>query len=83
VPSSAIERYKTTAPWNSFGTIMALTDEDAIGKVNADTATDMEFYDLVGRQIVNCKSSNRKLPKGINIIRYSDGTIKKVRNKYN
>ena len=35
-------------------------------------------YDLQGRQIVNSKSSNSKLPKGINIIRYSDGTSRKV-----
>ena len=27
VPASAIESYKTTAPWSSFGTIVSLTDE--------------------------------------------------------
>ena len=28
VPASALEAYKTTAPWNSFGTIVALTEEE-------------------------------------------------------
>ena len=37
-----------------------------------------EWYDLSGRQIANGKLSNGKLPWGINIIRDSDGTTKKV-----
>ncbi len=37
-----------------------------------------EAYDLSGRQIVNGQSSNSKLPRSINIIRYSDGTTRKV-----
>ena len=37
-----------------------------------------EWYDLSGRKIVNGKLSNGKLPRGINIIRYSDGTTRKV-----
>ena len=37
-----------------------------------------EWYDLSGRKIVNGKLSNGKLPRGINIIRYADGTSKKV-----
>ena len=36
------------------------------------------IYDLSGRQIVNGKLSNGKMPRGINIIRYSDGSSKKV-----
>ena len=51
-----------------------------IGEVNGQSLmTDApSAYDLSGRQIVNSKSSNGKLPKGINIIRMSDGTVKKV-----
>ena len=37
-----------------------------------------EWYDLSGRKIVNGKLSNGKLTRGINIIRYPDGTTKKI-----
>ena len=38
------------------------------------------WYDLSGRKILNGQSSmvNGKLPRGINIIRYSDGTTRKL-----
>lgn len=50
-----------------------------IGEVNGRPMVETQsIYDLSGRQIVNGKSSNSKLPKGINIIRMSDGTVKKV-----
>ncbi|MBR5052889.1 MAG: InlB B-repeat-containing protein [Bacteroidaceae bacterium] len=35
-------------------------------------------YNLAGQKIVNGKFSNGKLPRGLNIIRYSDGSTKKV-----
>ena len=82
VPVASISSYQSTAPWSSFGTIVALTEEDAIMNVKADedaiwnvNATTDEpnpvFYDTNGRK------SDRPHP-GINIIRYSDGTSKKV-----
>ena len=33
VPASAIEAYKTTAPWSDFGTIKAIEDADGIESV--------------------------------------------------
>ncbi|MBR6032920.1 MAG: CotH kinase family protein [Bacteroidaceae bacterium] len=36
------------------------------------------IYNLAGQQIVNSKLSNGKFPRGIHIIRMSDGTTKKV-----
>ncbi len=61
----------------------------AEGYFTAETATSIvsppgeteegaAIYNLAGQQMVNGKWSNGKLPKGINIIRYSDGTAKKV-----
>ena len=40
---------------------------------NGKLTMESEVFDLSGRKIENGKS-----PKGINIIRYSDGTTKKV-----
>ena len=33
VPASAIEAYKTTAPWSDFGTIKAIEDVDGVESV--------------------------------------------------
>ena len=58
---------------------MPLTDEDAIEDIKEEMETvEVARYDLSGRQIVNGKSSNGKLTSGINILRMSDGTTKKV-----
>ena len=35
VPAASIEQYKATKPWSNFGTIVPLTDEDAIAEVQA------------------------------------------------
>ena len=35
VPAASIEQYKTAAPWINFGTIVLLTDEDAVAEVQA------------------------------------------------
>jgi len=52
-------------------------DPDGIREIKDESLTpalsEGDWYDLSGRKIVN-----GKLPKGINIIRYSDGTSKKV-----
>lgn len=71
VPASALEQYKTTYLWRSFKNIVALTDEDAIVEVEVKNITDSGYYDLNGRKL-------NKPKKGINIIRYSDGTTRKV-----
>lgn len=82
VPEASILSYKFYEPWSSFGTIVALTDEDGIANVKADedaiwdvnANTDEPnpvYYDTNGRK------SDRP-HHGINIIRYSDGTTRKV-----
>lgn len=72
VPTGSVNAYKVSYPWSEFGTIVPLTDEDAIIEVKVDEI-EMEAicYDAQGSMIA-------KPQKGINIIRYSDGTSKKV-----
>jgi len=41
-------------------------------------AREEAIYNLAGQKIVNSKLSNVQMPSGINIIRYADGTSKKV-----
>ena len=48
VPASALEAYKTTAPWNSFGTIVALTEEE-MSVEQTIIEEQYEIYDLNGR----------------------------------
>lgn len=75
VPSSALELYKTTAPWSNFGTIVALTDEEsAIYSVLGENTTKIARYSL-GGHLTNAQS------KGVHVIKMSDGNIKKVLTK--
>ena len=66
VPAASLETYKTTTPWNEFGTIVALTDDDpkpsGIDKIEASYKTNKEvFFDLNGVRLSEPR-------KGINII---------------
>ena len=74
VPASSLEEYETTAPWSEFGTIVGLT-EDQIDGIEAieseETKIGSSYYDLGGHKL-------DRQQKGVNIIRYSDGTTRKV-----
>ena len=79
VPESAIEEYKTTSPWSNFGTIVPLT-QDMIDGIDCPRASEANgnddiieeaYYDLQGHRLTAPQ-------RGINIIRMSDGTTKKV-----
>ena len=79
VPAGSIESYKATSPWSGFGNIVPLTDEDGINEIKNEELKrkkDEAVYDLSGRK-VNAEG-NSSLKKGINIIRHSDGTTRKV-----
>ncbi len=45
---------------------------------DADLSHPTAVYDYSGRQIENRKSVNRELPKGFNILRMADGTVRKL-----
>ena len=53
VPTGSIESYKATAPWSSFGKIVALTDEETgIDVLKQENGTrKSELYDLSGRRV--------------------------------
>ena len=60
VPTGSIESYKATAPWSSFGKIVALTDEEtSISEVKTENGeVKTAVYDLSGRRV-------QKAQKGI------------------
>lgn len=73
VPNTIIEQYKADEVWGKFGTIVPLTDEEitnGIENVIADDNT-CQMYTSDGKPV-------ETLQKGVNIIRKSDGTTKKV-----
>jgi hypothetical protein len=53
VPAEAINSYKTTAPWSSFGTIVCLTDEDMSIEQLTNDNSQQTIYDLCGRRVTN------------------------------
>jgi hypothetical protein len=75
VPAASLETYRNAVSWNNFGSIVALTDEDPkpteIKSVRSNEITEKCFYSLDGKHT----STPRR---GLNIIRMSDGTTKKV-----
>ena len=55
------------------------TDESTTGiseVMKADLNEATEIYDLSGKKIVNSKSSNSKLPRGVYVIKTKQGTFK-------
>ena len=74
VPASALDAYKRTSPWSGFGNIVPLTDDeiDAVEDVlAAGVAAEVDRYNLQGHRTIAPH-------RGINIIRMSDGTVRKV-----
>jgi hypothetical protein len=71
VPIASVEAYKKDFEWKYFGTIVALTNEETgIKNIAADSSNSL-FFTLDGKR-------TDMLQKGINIIKNSDGTSKKV-----
>ena len=72
VPIGTIEAYKATSAWNKFFNI---EEHDYTSSVNAVTTdnqrTPTHYYSVDGHRI-------KQPQRGINIIRMSDGTVKKV-----
>lgn len=60
VPAASIDSYKASAPWNSFGKIVALTeDETGIDELKGENEkVKTEIFDLSGRRV-------QKAQKGI------------------
>ena len=76
VPVGSVDTYKNTSPWSLFGTIVALTDDDpkptGVYSLKVDNNISPEAtFSLDGRRLSNPQ-------RGLNIIRMSDGSTKKV-----
>lgn len=76
VPAASIKAYRSIEPWSHFGNIVALTDDDlsptGIQSLKEDSPNyPVGNYSLDGKRLY-------KEQQGLNIIRMSDGTSKKV-----
>ena len=75
VPAASIPSYKSMEPWNAFGNIVALNDDDPkptgiLPHANGRITCPIDYYSIGG-----VKSS--KPHRGLNIIRMDNGTTKK------
>ena len=71
VPQDHIAAYQQADQWKEFFFIEGRDFNDGIGEVKSEFATREDYYDLNGRKLSAPQ-------KGINIIRYSDGTSRIV-----
>ena len=72
VPASSLELYKTTKPWNEFGSIVALTEEETGIETTSISNNDVQsYYSLDGKRLDAPQ-------KGINIVKLANGQTKKV-----
>ena len=72
VPATSVESYRTAPVWSKFARIVALPDEaTAVSGIDSQTNGQQRIYGIDGRQL-------SRQAKGISIIRYQDGTTKKV-----
>ena len=74
VPEASLEAYRTTAPWSEFKNIVPIISSGIIAPTTTQQTTIVECYDLTGHRAC--------LPqRGVNILKMSDGTTKKVVGK--
>jgi hypothetical protein len=70
VPASLVESYKQTFPWNMFGNIIALTEEETgiMENVKFGKLKNEKIYNLQGQRISVNFSAPSVLPKGVYIV---------------
>lgn len=72
VPQGCAEVYKKTEGWDKFFEIKEYDGSAAVTSIIPDdNLTIIEIFDISGRKI-------HQLQKGLNIVKYSDGTVKKI-----
>ena len=76
VPAVSLEAYRNAEQWKDFGNIVALTDDDSKPTgIEVSTAkqlpTIIERYTIDGKRITTPQ-------RGLNIVKMSDGTTKKI-----
>ena len=72
VPEASLASYKTTSPWSDFGAILPISGA-RIESITVGEPTIEAIYNLEGKRLNN-------MSRGLNILRMSDGTTKKVLN---
>ena len=70
VPEASLTSYKTTSPWSEFGTILPISGT-GIESITAGEPTIEAIYNIQGKRMNN-------MSHGLNILRMSDGTTRKV-----
>ena len=70
VPTGTLDAYRTTYAWRLFKNIEEYDDASAVNALQAEHLASTTLYNLSG-----AKTSGQR---GLNIVRYSDGTVKKV-----
>lgn len=75
VPAGSLEAYSSAEQWKDFKEIVALTDDDpipsGIKRICSNVMNSERYYSLDGKHTATPQ-------RGLNIIRMSDGTTKKV-----
>ena len=75
VPAVSLEAYRNAEQWKDFGNIVALTENDpnptGIKGVNSDKVTAECYYSIDGKR-------NKTPQRGLNIVKMSDGSTRKV-----
>ena len=71
VPNGSIDKYKATTGWMDFKNIVEGTPTGITSITTKEETSNVSVYDLNGRRLTEPQ-------KGINIIKMSDGTTKKV-----
>ncbi|MDE7165691.1 MAG: hypothetical protein K2O17_01540, partial [Bacteroidaceae bacterium] len=74
VPAASLEAYSTIKPWSNFGQIVVIDEGDGIEQLTSEYFTNSTVYDLNGRRTA-------KMQKGINLLRSTDGRVRKVLRK--
>jgi hypothetical protein len=77
VPTTSFEVFKNTDQWKDFGNIVALTDEDPKPTTDIAVTTATQEPAIVEHYTIDGKRINQ-LQRGLNIIKMSDGTTRKV-----
>ena len=76
VPEESINEYENSSPWNEFGQIVPITENDpnptSINKNSMTSNNNTTFYFTLEGNPVN------EPQRGMNIVKMSDGTVKKV-----
>lgn len=77
VPAGSLEAYRNAEQWKDFGSIVALTDEDPKPTTDINTPPGIQMPAIVERYSIDGKHISSP-QSGLNIIRMSNGTTKKV-----